>query len=199
MSARGRNYRTDPMLRPVPKRPNSDDDWTTTPDLCEAVTRFVLPELGSGKVLEPAPGAGALADAMRAAGREVVTTDTDFMVTAVPAGVDFLVTNWPFNKLPILMERSLMLLNAGNLQGATLLFRSDHIHAESRDPPHIRLASLNRASAFHFCAWRPRWIVPSEGNGRHGAVWVTWLRPGVSGPRGIFWLRRRNGRVEMAT
>jgi hypothetical protein len=187
------------MLRPQPKR-FGPDDWPTPDCVCEAATRFVLPQLPPGAVWEMAPGDGALADAMQAAGREVATTTTDFLTTPPPSGVRIACTNPPFHVMNAFLARGLELLDAGALDVLVLLHRHDHLQNEGRDQPKIRLASLNRAAAFFHCGWRPRWIVGSKGHGRHGVCWVAWLRPGVIGPHGSVWLRkRRNGRIEIAS
>jgi hypothetical protein len=188
--------------RLTPKPPGTNNDWSTTDCCAEALTRFVLPPLLPGRIWECAPSPNQddfLGDAMRAAGREVVTTYTDFLTTAVPAGVRLLATNPPFDAMSKFIERALFLLDAGALDAVVFLFRSDHTYAESDDLPRIRLAALNRSAAQFFCAWRPRWVRGSKGNGHFSAAWIVWLRPGVAGPHGPVWLRRRrDGRIEVA-
>jgi hypothetical protein len=73
--------------------------------------------------------------------------------------------------------------------------RAEHIASGTSKP-----FKGNRSTAQHYCCWRPKWVRGSRGNGHFGAAWVTWLRPGVIGPRGSMWLRRRrNGHVEVAS
>jgi hypothetical protein len=199
MSA-SRDERAGVAWRPTPKPAGTNDDWSTTSCCASALTGFALPQMQRRLIWEMAPGAGFLTDEMRAAGFEVVVTSSNFLTTAPPPGARLAVTNPPFSAMSAFIERGLFLLDAGALDALILLFRSDHTYAESDDLPRIRLAALNRSAAQFFLAWRPRWVRGSKGNGHFSAAWIVWLRPGVIGPRGPVWLRRRrDSRIEVAS
>jgi hypothetical protein len=73
--ARGKN-RDPSARRPTPKREDMDF-WPTPPELQIALTRYVLELLPDGPVWECAAGDGRLADALIAAGRQVILSDID--------------------------------------------------------------------------------------------------------------------------
>jgi hypothetical protein len=183
-----RDFATDAALRPQPIR-FGPDDWATPHCLCSAFVHDVLPTLPDGTVWEPAPGAGALADAIIAAGRAVVTTADDFLHQAVPDRVRILVTNPPFNQHSAFIQRALYLIDENALDAVVLLFRHDHLQSESRTPPHCRLEALNRSTQIFICPWRPTWIAGTAGNGRWSFSWVAWQR--YAAPRRPVWLQRR--------
>jgi hypothetical protein len=142
-----------------------------------------------GPVWEPAPGNGALTDAIIAAGRYVVTTSTDFLTCPVPKDVRILATNPPFHLHSAFLARSMTMLDANDMDAVVLLFRHDHLQSESRTPPRCRIAALNRATQVFICPWRPTWIPGSGGNGRWSNAWVLWMRNAE--PRPVVWLKRR--------
>jgi hypothetical protein len=184
-----RDYCKDAALRPQPKR-DGPDDWTTPACLCAALTHDVLPTLPPGAVWEPAPGSGAMVGAIVAAGRyAVVPTDQNFLTCPVPEDTRIMATNPPFNEHASFIDRSMMLLDAGELDAVILLFRHDHLQSESRTPPRCRIAALNRATQIFICPWRPTWIAGTSGNGRWSNAWVLWLRGAE--PRRPVWLKRR--------
>jgi hypothetical protein len=184
-----RDWRNDAALRPQPRR-YGPDDWATPPCLCAALTHDVLPTIPGGAVWEPAPGNGALVAAIKAAGRSVVTTTSDFLSCPVPKGVRILATNPPFNQHSAFLGGCMALLDAGALDAVILLSRHDHLQSESRVPPRTRIAALRRATAIYICRWRPTWIVGTSGNGRWAFNWDVWLR-GHDGPPQTFWLDPR--------
>jgi hypothetical protein len=142
----------------------------------------MLPLLPPGPILEPAPGAGALVDAMRAAEREVAIGDRDFLADVPPAGpFAAITTNPPFNRHSAFIQRGLELIDRGVTQSLVLLFRHDHLQGESRTPPKCRLDALERANLILLCAWRPRWIVGTRKAPRWTFSWVLW-RAGADGP-----------------
>jgi hypothetical protein len=162
----------DAALRPSPHR-DGPDDWPTPECLQMALVRM-LPLLPSGRIWEPAAGAGRLVAAMRAAGRKVIATDRpglDYLTDARPTGpIAAIVTNPPFNRLDAFLARSLEHLDAGVTASVTLLLRWDHLTASGRSKV------LNRATEVRLCAWRPRWIVDSTTGPRWSFAWVTWSR-----------------------
>jgi hypothetical protein len=85
-------------------------------------------------------------------------------------------TNPPFNALDAWILHALELLDAGDLAGAVLLLRCDHLGAGRR------AAQLNRASRLICCCWRPRWIPGSTTSGRFWFEWVVWLPRHQGGP-----------------
>jgi hypothetical protein len=184
----GREWRRDAALKAQPKR-DGPDDWTTPICLCAALTYDVLPTFPAGAVWEPSPGGFALVDAITAAGRAVVTTMDDFRQCKVPDGARILATNPPFHLHSAFIDRSLQLIDAGELDAVVLLFRHDHLQSESRTPPRCRIAALNRATQMFICPWRPTWIAGSGGNGRWSNAWILWLRGAE--PRRPVWLKRR--------
>jgi hypothetical protein len=183
-----RDFATDAALRPQPRR-DGPDDWPTPACLCAALVCDVLPTLPAGPVWEPAPGTGALMDAIAASGRSVIATADDFLSRAVPQGARILATNPPYNLHSAFIHRALCLLDANELDAVVLLFRHDHLQSESRTPPHCRIAALNRAAQVFICPWRPTWIAGTAGNGRWSNSWVLWQR--AVAPRQPVWLDRR--------
>jgi hypothetical protein len=125
-----------------------------------------------------------LADAVRAAGREVIATDRerDFL-TCIPPASRFaaIVTNGPFNWHSAFIERGLELIDRGVTESPVLLFRHDHLQSESRDRPKCRLDAIKRASLILNCQPRPRWIPGTKGAPRWTFSWVLW-RAGADGP-----------------
>jgi hypothetical protein len=185
-------------LRPPRAADDREQDlWSTPPCLTAALTEFVLPTLPADVVWEAAAGAGVLVDALRAAGREVIASDSepqqrdivrlDYLLDApLPATRGaVMITNPPFSKLTDFINRTLELLDAGHLAGAVLLVRMDFAGTDGR------AAALNRAMAEWECCWRARWIPGSTGNPRWWCLWVTWLA-GRSGPPTHERLRRSN-------
>jgi hypothetical protein len=102
--------RDKPALRP-PR--NNDDVGDQDPPSCltAALTEFVLPTLPPGPIWEAAAGAGAIVDALRVAGRQVIASDIerqrrdiaqlDYLLGSPPAGTRgaTMITNPPFSKL----------------------------------------------------------------------------------------------------
>jgi hypothetical protein len=113
-----RDFATDAALRPQLKR-DGPDDWPTPACLLAALVHDVLPTLPPGPVWEPAPGIGALADAITATGRSVVTTSDNFYSRAVPQRVRILVTNPPLHQHSALIQRGLYLPASHELHPAT--------------------------------------------------------------------------------
>ncbi|MFL5279988.1 MAG: hypothetical protein ACJ8AW_03080, partial [Rhodopila sp.] len=104
-----RDWRQDAALRPQPKR-NGPDDWTTPPCLCAALAHDVLPVVPDGPVWEPAPGSGALVEAIAAAGRHAIApAGLDFLACPVPKEARILATNPPFHLHAAFIARSMML------------------------------------------------------------------------------------------
>jgi hypothetical protein len=188
-----RDFATDAALRPQPKR-SGLDNWATPACLLAALVYDVLPTLPDGPVWEPAPGAGALADAITATGRTVITTSDDFLHHPLPDRVRILATNPPFNQHSAFIQRALYLLDSNELDAAVLLFRHDHLQSESRTPPHCRLEALQRSTQIFVCPWRPTWIAGTAGNGRWSFSWVLWQR--TAAPRRPVWLKCRTKQSE---
>lgn len=144
------------------------DLWSTPPCLIAALIHVVLPTLPPGPVWEPAAGAGALLDPLRAAGREVVASDIepqrrdiarlDYLQARPPPRGAVMITNPPFSRLDAFLARTLALLDAGLLAGAALLVRDDFTGTDGRAD------ALTRAIAEWECSWRARWIPGSTGN-----------------------------------
>jgi hypothetical protein len=185
-----RSYATDAALRPQPRRTGLDD-WATPDSLCTALAEHILPTLPAGLIWEPAAGAGALVAAMRAAGRRVIATDSEFnfLVADPPEGIVTIATNPPFNQHSAFIERALQLLDSEAVEAVVLLFRHDHLQSESRTPPHCRLSAVARASEILCCPWRPRWIADTTAAPRWTFSWVTWRR-GASGPPALVYVGR---------
>jgi hypothetical protein len=184
-------------LRPPRIVDAGDQDlWSTPPELIAALLGFVLPVLPAGPIWEPAAGAGAIVDALRHAGRQVVASDIarqrrdilqlDYLRDPPPPGTHgaTTLTNPPFSKLDEFMARSLALIDAGQLAAAVLLVRSDFGGTDGR------AEMFNRASAEWECCMRTRWIPGSTGNPRWWCHWVLW-RAGCSGPPVHTRLRRK--------
>jgi hypothetical protein len=183
-------------LRPPRTFEAGDQDlWSTPPELIAALLGFVLPVLPAGPIWEPAAGAGAIVDALRHAGRQVVASDIERQRRDIRS-LDYLrdpplpgthgaiaVTNPPFSELDRFMGRSLALIDAGYLTGAVLLVRSDFAGTDGR------AEMFNRAAAEWECCMRTRWIPGSTGNPRWWCQWVLW-RTGCSGPPVHIRLRR---------
>jgi hypothetical protein len=173
--------RPDPnALRPQPSRAGERDDWPTPDSLLTALVQHVLPALPGGLLWEPAIGPGAvLASALRAAGRAVVASPIgeDFLTTTrAPSGCVGVTTNPPFNILTEFSQHAVDLLDAGQLQSVTLLWRCDHPGAAER------AALWNRAAHVLNCCWRPRWIPNTQVSPRFWFLWITWLRDHTGGP-----------------
>jgi hypothetical protein len=163
------------------------DLWSTPPCLAAALAEFVLPALPRGPVWEPAAGLGALVDALRAAGREVVATDIDplrrdiarldYLKDPPPASIRgaVMATNPPFSRLDAFLARTLALLDVGFLAGAALLIRNDFGGTDGR------VDIFNRAVAEFECCWRSRWIPGSTGNPMWWCQWVV-FEAGRDGP-----------------
>ena len=117
-----RNYLDDAALRPQPRR-DGPDDWTTPADLVDVAIQHVLPLLPAGPIWEMAPGSGALVDAFIAAGRAVVTTRGNFMTQAPPPGARIAMSNPPFNRIDEFIKRGFVLLDSGQLDAVTWLWR----------------------------------------------------------------------------
>jgi hypothetical protein len=170
----GRDFRLDAALRPQPRR-QGPDAWQTPASLIDALITYVLPTLPMGIIWEPAAGDGRLADAMRAAGREVVATDLrgdrlDFLRDDLPAPRRFaaIVTNPPFNRLDEFIARGLHLMDLRTTQSLVLLARYDATMTSGR------VDALNRAALELGCNWRARWIENSRGQPRWAFKWVVW-------------------------
>lgn len=180
--------RADPSpLRPAPAR-NGPDYWPTPPCLLAALTSHLLPSIPPGRIWEPACGDGRLAEAMRAAGRNVVATDAyripalNFLHDAPPdPKLVALVTNAPFNRLNEFITRALQHHDSGMVQDAVLLLRGDHPMAQKRAP------LLRRAHSLWYCCWRPRWIEHSTTPPRWSFIWAHWKRE-YKGPPRAYWL-----------
>jgi hypothetical protein len=194
-AAPARTVRDRAALRPQPTR-NGDDWWATPTCLTTALVRFVLPEV-HGVVWECAAGDGALAAAMRAAGRDVLATDL-FLRAPDIARLDFLhddppleahgraiVTNPPFRLQDRFRTRGLQLLDRGVASALVLLMRNDALTAD------CRAEALNRASAEWACSWRPVWLPGTKGGGRWSNSWVL-FRPGVANQTVVRRLRRQD-------
>jgi hypothetical protein len=180
-----------PSLRPQPAR-DGPDFWPTPACLVGALTRSVLPfdaiESERCVIWEPGAGGGAIADALVAAGWDVVATDIeprrndilrlDFLHEAPPATnrPTILCGNPPYRR-PLLdqfIRRTLRLLDEGRIERAIVLLRIDHFTAG-------RVPAFNRAATITTCCWRPRWIAGSKGGPRWSFAWVSWDRAGNSG------------------
>ena len=179
---------------PTPKR-DGPDYWPTPPCL-RAVLHQVIPTVvppGVG-LWEPSAGDGRLIGAFTSQ-RRIVLTDLhpqsgrvdahDFLAPPMPRQAIgcWAVTNPPYRLLSAFIERGLRLLDQGDIAGLTLLVRSDHITAAER------AEAFNKASRVDMCAWRPRWVEGSTGNGRWSNAWVTW-QPDHDGPPAMRWWRR---------
>ena len=178
------------------------DLWSTPPDLIAALTEFVLPSLPAGPVWEAAAGAGALVDALRAAGREVIASDIerqrrdiarlDYLRDPAPANTrgSIMITNAPFSQITAFIDRTQGLLDSGHLAAAALLIRIDFAGTDGR------AEALNRAVAEFECCWRSRWIPGSTGNPRWWCLRVT-SQAGRSARRPTCgcaaWRRRKGG------
>jgi hypothetical protein len=189
--------RDKPALRP-PRRGNDieQDLWSTPPCLIAALAKFVLPTMPVAPVWEAAAGFGAIVDALRTGGREVIATDIephrsdiaqlDYLTDLPPPSTrgGLVVTNPPFSQLTAFLARTLALLDAGWLSGAALLIRNDFAATDGRAD------MFNRATAEWECVWRTRWIPGSTGNPRWWCQWVTW-QVGRNEPPMHYRLRRR--------
>jgi hypothetical protein len=179
------------MMRPQPKRDGADS-WATPTCLTEALLTHVLPTTPDGIIWEPAAGNDHLANAMRSAGRIVLSTDiddvfgTDFLTHPMPLDhVAAIITNSPYGRrLTPFIQRGLQHLDAGKAEQLTLLLRFDHLSSKRRVP------LLNRAALFVYCCWRPHWLPLSEDSKapRFSFVWVTW-RAGWNGRPEIVFVR----------
>jgi hypothetical protein len=177
-----RDHHTDAAMRPQPRR-DGPDDWTTPADLCAVLVEHVLPLLPQGPIWDCCPGAGALVNEMEVADRKVIATHSNFMTTPPPDTARILVGNPPYNQLNKFTDRSLLLLDTGQLDAVAWLWRWDHI------PTQLRASWVNRAMAVHCCSWRPRWIPGSTTSPRFTFAWITW-RTGFDGPPRLIALRR---------
>jgi hypothetical protein len=182
-------HRDPAMLRPQPRREGADH-WTTPRCLVEALLTHVLPTTPDGVIWEPACGADHLADAMRSAGRTVLSTDiddvfsTDFLAHPMPLDrVAAIITNSPYGpRLTPFIKRGLQYLDAGKAEQLTLLLRFDHLSAKQR------ASLLNRATSIVYCCWRPRWLpVDDDSKGpRFSFAWISWQANWAGKPRIIF-------------
>ena len=163
-----RSYLTDAALRPQPKRAGPDD-WTTPTDLVVPMIDYVLPLLPPGPIWECAPGSGVLVDALEAAGRTMIVTRQNFLTLAPPPGARIVLSNPPFYRLNEFIEHGFMLLDSGQLDAVSWLWRWDHI------PTQLRVPWINRAFAVRFCWWRSRRIVGTTVSPRWTFAWVVWL------------------------
>jgi hypothetical protein len=101
----GRDWRKDAALRPQPKRDGDDSGWDTPQCVCSAATRFVVPMLPPGPILEPCPGAGHLVAALQTAGRKIIAGTGDFLTDTLPPDVRIALTNPPWNRLGAFVDR----------------------------------------------------------------------------------------------
>jgi len=170
--------------RPAPRRQDMDL-WPTPADLRAALIMKVLPVLPSDLTIwECAVGDGALVDALRAAGRDVIASDVvrqrdgflqlDFLTDRPPAGSrgSLLITNPPFAGSGLgdqFLDRTMVLLDSGHLAGAVFLQRADAGGTDGH------AAIFNRAVAEFTCCWRPVWIPGTPGGGRWWFSWLVWL------------------------
>jgi hypothetical protein len=192
----------DPSARRRAPARDDLDFWPTPECLRESLTATILPTLPPGPVWECAAGDGYLADAIAAAGREVVASDVnpqqsgmlrlDFLNDPPPLMThgSILITNPPFGKSGLLdpfLDRTLALLDKGHLRGAVLLARPDAAGTAGRAD------TFNRAAAEYTCCWRPVWIPGTSGNGRWWFTWFVWLAD-RRGPPVHYRLRRPSQR-----
>jgi hypothetical protein len=176
-----KTLRNDPAAkRPTPKR-TGNDYWPTPPDVAAVLVQHVLPVLGSGiRIWECAAGDGRLADAIAAAGYDVVMTDADpkrqdiqrldFLKDPPPnsAAGGMVITNPPFVVNDTFIARAVELVDSGFLQGAVLLQRG------GADSTLGRADIFNRCSHEFRCNWRVRWIEGTKKGPRWWFGWFVW-------------------------
>jgi hypothetical protein len=187
-------------LRPTPARAGLDQQWITPVCLCSCLVERVLPTLDStSPIWEGAAGNGAIVDAVRATGREVIATDIaprradigqlDFLKDPPPTEAigGILATNPPFARSglgDLFLARAMALLEAGDLSAVVFLQRGD---ASSTDG---RAELFNRSAAEYRCNWRARWIQGTTQGPRWWFAWHVWRSDHV-GPPATFRIRRR--------
>jgi hypothetical protein len=182
-------WQQDAALKPTPKRGGRDHWPTIDAQVVDGLVHHVLPFLPRGLIWECACGdADLLGDAMRAAGREVISTD---LVT----GHDFLrhppavahcaaiVTNPPNEGWDEFAIHAHELMGAGVTDSVVLLARWDYLQGNLRGP------LLNRAAEIVKCWGRARWIANTKVGPRWSFAWVTWRRD-HRGPPITRWLAK---------
>ena len=169
----------DPTTLGVSAYPRAERDlYPTPPCLAQALVRNF--QLDGVVCWEPAVGRGDLARIIRSRAKRLYETDIetgdDFLRCPVPAGVQTIVTNPPFNLLTAFIRRGLRHIEDGKAYRLILLARENADTAESR-----RWA-FARAERRLVCTWRPRWIEGTTTSPRWSFVWWSWSADSLGPP-----------------
>lgn len=145
------------------------------------------------RIWEPACGAGDMARVLLAGGHRVIATDlhdrgygaagVDFLTADIPAGVDAIVTNPPFNLAAEFIRRWIDMapieLGTEGIHAAprylALLLKAQYWHAATR----LRLWRRWRPYAVLPLTWRPDFM--NLGAPTMDIAWVIWDRNHVAG------------------